>query len=298
MAVMLLAGLVFLSGCQKSSRYLETSGSEGKAGRGTDGLTKIVLQTREELEKESPAGEETSSPSKELPVIVSTSANASRVAMAYAFEPGALVEKNVIEEIGEDAFFVQMMINDEIFSRMENKSYKADCPLPLTELRYLRVLHCDRSGSSHIGELVCNRSISDDVLTIFHKLYKAGYPIEKMILIDEYENADILLSSADNNTAAFNYRNTVGKTTKSLHAQGIAIDVNPLYNPYVMYQADGTYEVAPANGEPYMDRTRTDIPYKIDENDLCYKLFTEAGFTWGGIWNSPDYMHFFRKPKE
>ena len=32
---------------------------------------------------------------------------------------------------------------------------------------------------------------------------------------------------------------------------------------------------------------------KIDENDLCYKLFIEHGFTWGGNWNSSkDYQHF------
>ena len=42
----------------------------------------------------------------------------------------------------------------------------------------------------------------------------------------------------------------------------------------------------------YIDRT-ADFPYKIDHNDLCYKLFMEHGFEWGGDWeNAKDYQHF------
>ena len=41
-----------------------------------------------------------------------------------------------------------------------------------------------------------------------------------------------------------------------------------------------------------MDREQ-DFPYKIDENDLCCRLFKEHGFSWGGDWNSvKDYQHF------
>ncbi|MDR0948026.1 MAG: M15 family metallopeptidase, partial [Lachnospiraceae bacterium] len=37
--------------------------------------------------------------------------------------------------------------------------------------------------------------------------------------------------------------------------------------------------------------------YKIDETDLCYRLFTEKGFLWGGNWNSlKDYQHFYQNP--
>ena len=252
----------------------------------------IAEEEKEEEKEPETVKEERKKP---LPKIVSTASDASSVALAYEFDAGDIVEPEAVEQIGEDAFFTQMMIDEYLFRRMNGKTYKEDSPVPLTDLRYLRMLHCDLDGNVHVGELVCHKSVSDDILTIFHKLYHAGYPIEKMILCDEYENADILLSSADNNTAAFNDRNTVGKTTKSLHAQGIAIDINPLYNPYIMNHDDGSYECAPGNGEPYMDRSGN-FPYKIDRNDLCYKLFTEAGFTWGGIWNSPDYMHFFRKP--
>ena len=42
----------------------------------------------------------------------------------------------------------------------------------------------------------------------------------------------------------------------------------------------------------YLDR-EADFPYKINHEDLCFKLFTEHGFEWGGDWEDrKDYQHF------
>ena len=98
----------------------------------------------------------------------------------------------------------------------------------------------------------------------------------------------------DNNTSCFNYRIVDGTDHLSKHALGCAIDINPFYNPYVVFgkgENNETY-ISPAGSEIYADRSQ-DFPYKIDENDLCYRLFKEHGFTWGGSWNScKDYQHF------
>jgi len=78
----------------------------------------------------------------------------------------------------------------------------------------------------------------------------------------------------------------------SKHAYGLAIDVNPYYNPYVTYGQDGEEIISPVSASAYADR-RVGFPYKIDEDDLCYKLFIQHGFIWGGNWNSvKDYQHF------
>ena len=99
---------------------------------------------------------------------------------------------------------------------------------------------------------------------------------------------------ADNNTSCFNYRTVPGKSKLSNHSYGRAIDINPLYNPYVRTK-DGKVLVSPQNAEEYADRS-ADFPYKIDREDLCYQLFTEHGFEWGGAWNSSkDYQHFEKK---
>ena len=188
-----------------------------------------------------------------------------------------------------DDFYISE-IPDDIFEKMQGRSYKADCTVPREELRYIHVLHTGFDGQTHEGELVVNKAIADDVLEIFEELYKAEYPIEKVRLVDEYD-ADDEASMSDNNSSAFNFR-FISHTTKiSKHGMGMAVDINTLYNPYVK-TVDGRLSIEPANAADYVDRS-ADFPYKIDHDDLCYKLFTEHGFEWGGDWtHSKDYQHF------
>ena len=193
----------------------------------------------------------------------------------------------------EDDFFRCEGIDDAVFARIKGKSFKDDCTMPREDLRYLRVLHYNKVGEVKEGELVCHKSIADDLLAIFRELYKAKYPIERMVLIDEYD-ADDEASMRANNTSAFNFRYISGTRRLSRHAQGMAIDINPLYNPYVR-QRNGRTLVSPTGAEAYTDRTK-DFPYKIVKGDLCYRLFRKYGFTWGGDWkNSKDYQHFEKK---
>lgn len=161
------------------------------------------------------------------------------------------------------------------------------------DLRYLNVLYYDFNGEIQTGELICNKGIAQDLVEIFYELYLNEYQIEKIRLIDEY-NGDDTASMLDNNTSCFNYRLVDGSTSLSKHALGCAIDINPFYNPYVVFNKNGSGEtyISPAGSEIYADRSQN-FPYKIDENDLCYQLFKAHGFTWGGNWNScKDYQHF------
>lgn len=181
-------------------------------------------------------------------------------------------------------------IPDDIFEKMQGKSYKKNCTVPREELRYLHILHVGFDNNTHEGELIVNKRIAEDVLDIFKELYKAGYQIEKVRLIDEY-NAQDELSMRDNNSSAFNFRYISYSTTLSKHAMGLAVDINTLYNPYIK-QVDGRLNIEPANAVQYVDRNRQ-FPHKIDHQDLCYKLFTKHGFEWGGDWeDSKDYQHF------
>lgn len=159
------------------------------------------------------------------------------------------------------------------------------------DLRYVHIIHYDFDGKLAEGELICHNSIADDLVEIFYDLYASEYQIEKVTLIENY-NGDDTASMADNNTSCFNYRVVDGTKSLSRHALGLAIDINPLYNPYIRYDKKGGQTVSPVEGEAYADRT-VSFPYKIDPDDLCYRLFTEHGFTWGGNWNSSkDYQHF------
>ncbi|MDD6037350.1 MAG: M15 family metallopeptidase [bacterium] len=187
------------------------------------------------------------------------------------------------------AFFISN-IPDDIFEKMQGKSYKEDCTVDREELRYVHVLHTGFDGEIKEGELIVNEAIAEDVLEIFEELFRAKYPIEKVRLVDEYD-ADDESSMSDNNSSAFNFRFISHTTKVSKHGLGLAIDINPLYNPYVK-TVDGKLSIEPANSTEYVDRDKEN-PYQIDHDDLCYKLFTEHGFTWGGDWNSSkDYQHF------
>lgn len=186
-------------------------------------------------------------------------------------------------------FYIKPIPND-IFEKMQGKSYKENCTVPREELRYLHILHVGFDNNTHEGELIVNKRIAEDVIDIFKELYKAGYQIEKVRLIDEY-NAQDELSMRDNNSSAFNFRYISYSTTLSKHAMGLAVDINTLYNPYIK-QVDGRLNIEPANAVQYVDRNRQ-FPHKIDHDDLCYKLFTKYGFEWGGDWeDSKDYQHF------
>ena len=206
------------------------------------------------------------------------------------WQPGDTLSAEVLA-YGVDAFFVCTPIPDSIFAAMQGKSFKANCTVPRDSLRYIRCLHTDKDGNSFVGEMVLNRSIAEQVLGIFRKLYDAKYPIERMLLIDRWD-ADDEMAMRDNNSSSFNFRFISHTQTVSKHGKGLAVDINTLYNPYHKFLADGTEIIEPATGAPYLDRT-LDFDYKIEKGDLCYQLFIAAGFKWGGDWTDrKDYQHF------
>ena len=197
--------------------------------------------------------------------------------------------KNNEPSSADDSFYMTE-ITDDIFARMEGKSFSDDCTLSRDDLRYLHVLHKDIDGNTHEGEMVVNMHIAQDVLEILKQLYENDYPIEKIRLIDEYDAIDEL-STEDNNSSCFCFRFISHTTRISKHGYGLAVDINTLYNPYTKI-VDGERIIEPVTGEPYLDRD-AEFDYKIVKGDLCYNLFIEHGFEWGGEWEDrKDYQHF------
>ena len=194
--------------------------------------------------------------------------------------------------VPEPAFcpeFTAAAIPAEVEARMRGCSYPDDARIALSELRYLRLSYIDFAGAPQTGEMVCNKAIADDLCEIFRALYEARYPIRSIRLVDDFGASDEASMLADN-SSCFNYRTRTGQTRLSYHALGLAVDINPLENPFVSRAG----RVSPAGAEAYADRA-ADFPHKIDRDDLCYRLFREHGFSWGGAWRSAkDYQHFER----
>ena len=214
------------------------------------------------------------------------------------YHPGDVVDEQYLKAQGHQAFFSIHAIPDTIFALMQGRSYKRDCTVARSSLRYILCLHRDDGGRSIVGEMVVNKSIAADVVEIFRRLYEAGYPIERMRLID-YWDADDERAMTANNSSSFNFRFISHTRKVSKHGMGMAIDINPLYNPYTKTLRGGKTNasagktiVEPAAGRPYLDRNRK-FKYKITRGDLCYRLFRKYGFRWGGDWKTmKDYQHF------
>ena len=206
--------------------------------------------------------------------------------------------KEELTEPVNESFYIEE-ISDELKERMRGKSYADNIDENIVNfdmLRHVVIKYNDFEGNVKDGELVCNELIAEDLLEIFKELYESGYMLEEVSLIDKYD-ADDDMSMEANNTSCFNYRLVDRSDKLSYHAYGLAIDVNPFYNPYVEYGKgeNGSDYICPTQSVFYAYRDN-DFPYKIDENDLCYRLFKEHGFKWGGDWNnSKDFQHFEKK---
>lgn len=273
----------------------ETAASAEAFGNSTDAsYFKDLIRLRVADENTSGTSDSVSSDSEEQEAAddhTNTDTNTDSFAYDKETDPQeeALVMYSDARCLYQDGFFYQP-ITEDVKERIYGLSYKTDCTVPYDDLRYVSVLYVDFNGETQTGEIICNKAIAQDLTEIFYELYQNSYQIDKIRLVDEY-NADDDLSCADNNTSCFNYRVVEGTSNLSKHALGLAIDINPFQNPYVTYP-NGKERISPPGSEPYADRS-SGLAHMITENDLCYQLFIQHGFTWGGHWKSlKDYQHF------
>ena len=188
-----------------------------------------------------------------------------------------------------DAVFVSEPIPFEIQERMKDVSLPQDARIDISDLRYLTLPYYDFEGQVQQGEMVCNVKIAKDLIAVFRELFEKQYQFCSIRLIDDFGGSDEA-SMLANNTSCFNYRTKSGSSALSSHALGLAVDVNPMQNPFVKRG-----KVYPETATDFVDRN-LDFAHKIDTQDACYKSFKAHGFRWGGLWRSAkDYQHFEKK---
>jgi len=151
----------------------------------------------------------------------------------------------------------------------------------------VELTHWGFDGEAHEGAIVVARAEGENVASIFERLFEIGYPIESVVPI-----GDLPVGIEDddpdyNNTSGLHCRRATGSSRWSEHAKGLAIDINPLINPFITSRT-----LWPANAERYLDRT-LDEPGMIVGGDAVVEAFSEHGWHWGGYWESiKDYQHF------
>jgi len=166
-------------------------------------------------------------------------------------------------------------------------SWRPGCPVAPSDLRRLELSYWGFDDRPHSGALIVNAAHADAIIGVFKRLYDKRFPIRRMEPIDAYGGSDDASIAADN-TAGFNCRNAVasGPPAWSQHAFGLAIDVNPVENPYIL---EG--EVLPPAGKEFIDRRNVRPGMAVRGGELV-AAFADAGWSWGGVWANPDYQHF------
>jgi hypothetical protein len=166
-------------------------------------------------------------------------------------------------------------------------SWREECPVALEGLTYLTMSFYGFDGLSHTGEMLVAAEFADGVVEAFRRLWEARFPIEEMRVQDQAE-MDAHPTGDGNVSGSFECRPAVGQSGGwSMHAYGLAVDINPFHNPYTKGEA-----VAPELASSYIDRS--DVrPGMILEGDTAVTAFDEMGWGWGGRWTTAkDWMHF------
>jgi len=164
------------------------------------------------------------------------------------------------------------------------------CPVSLSQLRLLTLTYWGFDGRVHTGQLVVNRESATPLLRVFRRLYQLRFRIHHMRLVDAYGQGP---RPADT-TSVFDCRfaspspcpGTGGTGHWSMHAYGLAVDLNPVENPYV-----GCGRTRQRSSRPYLDRSRH---RRGMVTPAVVRAFRSIGWGWGGAWlgTDRDYMHF------
>lgn len=176
-----------------------------------------------------------------------------------------------------------------------HKVLTADAPVGCARLSLVDFPYFGFDGHVHgDGEIVVMDAAAPYVLGIFAKLQEMRFPIAKARLMDRYDGNDDA-AMADDNTSAFNARKIAGSSSISLHAYGLAIDINPVQNPSLRLSGAAP-KFSPPSGIAYANRFN-DRPWKSARAgmvEIVIDVFADGGFLiWGGYWDDPvDYQHF------
>ena len=157
--------------------------------------------------------------------------------------------------------------------------WRAGCPVGLSDLRLVTVSHWGFDGRAHTGRLVVNARVAGPLARVFGQLYRLRFPIRHMTLADMYGPRRGRPRDGDV-TASFDCRQAVpspctggrGTGTWSMHAFGLAVDVNP-------------------SARRFFDRSRH---RRGMVTRRAIAAFGAIGWGWGGSWagSTKDYMHF------
>lgn len=138
----------------------------------------------------------------------------------------------------------------------------------------------------HRGQLLVNKKIEDDMVAIFDYIKATRFPIYCAIPVVRFGWSDAQSMEA-NNSYVFCYRDI----SYSKHATGMAIDINPLFNPL---RWKPPYEHRP--NKPAKGVYDVDVPGTLFPGHHLVEKFNAMGYRWGHYFRrNYDSHHFERR---
>jgi hypothetical protein len=180
----------------------------------------------------------------------------------------------------------------EARTAMTGKSWKAGCPVPLEDLAAVTVKYLGFDQLTHEGTLVVHKRIAAEVAQILAGLYEARFPIHRIGAWEDYGPGKY--AEQDVTVGFYCERADDAPNQWSSHAYGMAIDINPLENPFRN------------PGKPWWPAGSSDFAVrdggrgKVMPDGKVVAAFSRYGWDWGGLYTGgeKDYMHFnkIRRP--
>ena len=177
-------------------------------------------------------------------------------------------------------------IPDDVLDKMVDRSWKPTCPVERSELAYIELSYWGFDDQPHPGTIVIHKDLAPELVEIFKELFEARFPIERM---QPYEDFEVEQYAEHNDTVGYYCRPAQDDPSIcSSHCYGYAMDINPLFNPYL----DPTEGWWPEGSNEYANRYE-DARGKITVDSDVVEILASYGWVWGGFnTDGPDYMHF------
>ncbi|MDD4971729.1 MAG: M15 family metallopeptidase [Paludibacter sp.] len=153
----------------------------------------------------------------------------------------------------------------------------------IAQLKLINVKYYSTDRKIHQGQILTNTKIADKIEILFHYMFYHKFPIAHAIPIVKYNWNDDLSMQA-NNTYSFCYRDE----GFSKHATGMAIDINPYFNP-VRWKAGYETRI----NKPVGAHHDTSIPGTFYSFHPVVQEFRKLGFHWGHNFSAKYDDHHF-----
>ena len=153
----------------------------------------------------------------------------------------------------------------------------------IRQLVLLDVDYLSTDGKIHRGQVLTNKKIETHIRHMFNFMLENDFVVEKVIPIVKYDWSDSL-SMDDNNSSSFCYRNA----SYSKHATGMAIDINPLFNPLRWKKSDKP-------NQPEGAVLDTTVNGTLHPEHIVVKEFRRLGFRWGHTFSKYYDDHHFER---